>query len=46
MKRLTKSGAQVVRGEEKGKADILMIRARMIIQHLAILARQPLLAAN
>ena len=43
---LTKSGAQVVRGEEEGEADIFMIRARMSIQHLAILARQPLLAAN
>ena len=39
---LTQSGAQVVRGEEKGQTDILVIGARMIIQHLAILAREPL----
>ena len=43
---LTQSGAQVVRGEEEGETDILVIRERVIIQHLAILARQPLSAAN
>ena len=46
MKRFTKSGAQVMRCEEEREADIFMIGARMSIQHLTILARQPLLAAN
>ena len=43
---LTQSVAQALRGEQEGEADVLMVDARVVIQHYAILRRPILLASD